>query len=129
VNRVRFLMLLICLLLFSSAPITLVVTEVVSDAYVNVSIFNSGSAPLQGVTVSCGDKEYAVGDVGGSQGQSVSIRRVAHSKITVRSKDTEGQAATLLQLPSDEVGSVSILVKDGKMQSFSVTARRKLWWR
>jgi hypothetical protein len=129
VNRVRFLMLLICLMLFASAPVTLIVIEVVSDQYVHVSVFNTGPASLQAVTVTSGDKEHSLGDLSASQGQAVSVRRVARSQIVIRLKGSDGQAQTLLQLPSDDVNSIAVAVKDGKLQSFSVTPRRKLWWR
>jgi hypothetical protein len=129
VNKGRFLMLIIVLLLCASAPVTLLAVEVVSDTFVTVAIFNAGPSSIHTVTVASGDKEYSLGDLSSSQGQAVSARRVANGHIVVKVKGSEGQPETLFQLPSDNASALSIAVKEGKLQSFTITPRRKLWWR
>ncbi len=127
-HRGRFLVLLICLLLCLSAPATLLAIEIVSDMRVAVSIFNSGPSELDKVTVKSGDHESSLGDLASGHGQVASVLRVAKGQIVIHSKGAEGDQQ-IFQLPSDDIASLSIAIRDGKVHSYSVTARRRLWWR
>jgi len=128
VHRGRFLVLLISFLLCLSAPATLLAIEVFSDTRVTVAIYNMGPAALDKIMVKSGDHDYSAGDLAFGHGQVVTTQRVAKGQIVVHAKGPEGDEQ-ILQLPTDDLSAVSIAVKDGKLQSYSVNPRRKLWWR
>jgi hypothetical protein len=87
-----------------------------------------GPTPLDKVTIKSGDHDYSAGDLASGHGQVVSARRVVKGQIVIHAKGPEGDEQ-IIELPTDEVSAISVVVKDGKLHTYSVTGRRKLWWR